>query len=385
MIMTTELARTPLYEWHVAHGGRMVDFAGWSMPVQYSSITSEHRATRTAVGVFDISHMGRLELFSPRAAEFLDTVTTRRVADLKPSQVRYSLVCNEEGGILDDVLLYGGEPDGSRPHSMVVNAGNRMKIVDWLEARANQWLAENPDATLSIGDETRRTAMIAVQGPKALEVLAPFFQQDESAPSLDLQAMRYYHCARGYFDGNGVVVSRTGYTGEDGYEIICDGERAAGIWEQIMTATEAIGGLAVGLGARDTLRLEAAMPLYGHELSENVNPLQAGLGFAVNFGKRQFVGRQALEKFAHDAGQPVRVGLELDGKRVPREGAAVLQEDEPIGSVTSGTFSPTLERPIAMAYVHRSAQTPGTELSVDIRGTPYLAKVVPLPFYERNK
>lgn len=385
MIMTTELARTPLYDWHVAHGGRMVDFAGWSMPVQFTSITAEHRATRSAVGVFDISHMGRLQFLGPRAAEFLDTVTTRRVADLQPAQIRYSLVCNDSGGILDDVLVYGGEPDGSRPCSMVVNASNRAKIVDWLQVRANEWLAENADATLSIGDDTHRTAMIAVQGPRALDTLGPFFALHASAPALDLGGMRYYHSARGQFDGVGVLVSRTGYTGEDGFEIICDGEHAAEIWQRIVAAAEAVGGMAVGLGARDTLRLEAAMPLYGHELSEAVNPFQAGLAFAVNLDDREFVGREALRRCAADAGQPVRVGLQLDGKRVPREGAAVFERDEPVGEVTSGTFSPTFERPIAMAYVRPAAQPPGTKLTVDIRGTQHPATVVPLPFYQRKK
>ena len=385
MIMTTELARTPLHDWHVAHGGRMVDFAGWSMPVQYTSITAEHRATRSAVGVFDISHMGRLQFLSPRAAEFLDTITTRRVADLKPAQIRYSLVCNENGGILDDVLVYGGEPDGSRPCSMVVNAGNRAKIVEWLGLRANDWLAENPAATLSIGDDTHRTAMIAVQGPQALEILNPFFATDDAAPAVDLAAIRYYHCTRGNFDGIDVLVSRTGYTGEDGFEIICDGGQAADIWQQIFAAAATVGGVAVGLGARDTLRLEAAMPLYGHELSEDINPFQAGLAFAVNLDGRQFIGREPLERFARDSSQPVRVGLQLDGKRVPREGAAVLRGDEPIGEVTSGTFSPTFERPIAMAYVRPSAQAPGTQLTVDIRGTQHPAAVVPLPFYQRTK
>jgi aminomethyltransferase len=385
MTMTTDLARTPLHDWHVAHGGRMVDFAGWSMPVQYTSITAEHQATRTAVGLFDISHMGRLQFFGPRAAEFLDTITTRRVVDLKPTQVRYSLVCSESGGILDDVLVYGGDPNASRPFSMVVNASNRTKIVDWLQLQANEWLAQHTDTTLSIGDDTSRTAMIAVQGPMAIEVLSPFFAVDAAASSLDLRGMRYYHCARGYFDGDSVVVSRTGYTGEDGFEIICDRKQAAGIWERIIAAAEAVGGIAVGLGARDTLRLEAAMPLYGHELSEEINPIQAGLGFAVNFDDREFVGREALDRFARDSNQPVRVGLQLEGKRVPRQGCVVRHGEEPVGEVTSGTFSPTFERPIAMAYTRPSAAAVGTRLTVDIRGTPHAAVVVPLPFYQLQK
>ncbi|MEX2317944.1 MAG: glycine cleavage system aminomethyltransferase GcvT [Pirellulales bacterium] len=383
--MTAELLKTPLYDWHVAHGGRMVDFAGWSMPVQYTSIAEEHNATRNAVGVFDISHMGRLQFFGKVAAEFLDGVVTRRVADLKPNQVRYALVCNEDGGILDDVLVYGGTPDGARPYSMVVNASNREKIVAWLQAQVQAWIDRRADAFISIGDDTLRSAMIAIQGPKAFAVLAPFFQMDDAAPPLDLARMRYYHCEVGFFDGTGVLVSRTGYTGEDGFEIVCDKDVAPEIWERIVDAAKAVGGRPVGLAARDTLRLEAAMPLYGHELSEAINPFQAGLGFAVNLDGREFVGRLALERFAADKTQPVRVGLQHDGRRVPRQGCAVLQGEEIVGEVTSGTFSPTFERPIAMAYVRPIAHAVGTRLAVDIRGTQHPAVVVPLPFYERGK
>jgi glycine cleavage system T protein (aminomethyltransferase) len=376
MTMTTELARTPLHDWHVAHGGRMVDFAGWSMPVQYISISEEHRATRTAVGVFDISHMGRLRFFGPDAAGFLDAVVTRRVTDMKPGQVRYALVCNAAGGILDDVLVYRlpTEPntdEQSPSHQLVVNASNRAKVVEWLERRL-------PDYATRMDDVTTQTAMIAVQGPRAVGLLKPLVD-------CNLSAMRYYTSSAGRFEGIDCFVSRTGYTGEDGCEIICEAEDAPTIWDRTIALAEAAGGMAVGLGARDTLRLEAAMPLYGHELSEHMNPIQAGLGFAVNTEGREFVGRAALEQLAGDTKQPVRVGLNLDGRRVPRQGCAVLQGEEPVGEITSGTFSPTFERPIAMAYVRPSAQTAGTRLAVDIRGTPHAAVVVPLPFYERGK
>ena len=386
MIMTTELARTPLHDWHVAHGGRMVDFAGWSMPVQYTSIAAEHNATRSAVGVFDISHMGRLQFFGPAVAEFLDTIVTRRVVDLKPGQVRYALVCNEQGDILDDVLVYAGIPNEPGAFTMVVNASNRRKIFDWLKIHESAWLDRRADKPhLSFGDDTPRTAMIAVQGPRALEVLQPFFAMNAEREPVELARMRYYHCAQGFFDDDGVFVSRTGYTGEDGFEIICEEESAEEIWERIVEAAANVGGMAAGLAARDTLRLEAAMPLYGHELSEDVNPFQAGLGFAVNFGDREFIGREALERIAADPKQPVRVGLQLEGRRVPRQGCTVLQGGENAGEVTSGTFSPTFERPIAMAYVRPTAQAVGTRLAVDIRGSEHAAVVVPLPFYERGK
>ncbi len=374
--MTTQLATTPLYDWHLAHGGRMVDFAGWEMPVQYSSITAEHQATRSAVGLFDISHMGRLRLFGPDAARFLDANVTRRVTDMRPGQVRYGLVCNDRGGILDDVLVYrlaADEPvdDDTPTFQVVVNASNREKIVDWFGRRL-------PDFATRLEDETAATAMIAVQGPRAVRLVAPLVD-------CDLATMRYYTGADAHFDGIPCYASRTGYTGEDGCEIICPAADAGAIWERLMATGTSYGIEAVGLGARDTLRLEAAMPLYGHELTEQINPIQAGLGFAVNFGDRDFVGREALERFAKDASLPVRIGLQLDGKRVPRQGSAVLRGDEPIGEVTSGTYSPTFDRPIAMAYVQPAAQAPGSRLAADIRGTAYAAVVVPLPFYERGR
>jgi aminomethyltransferase len=370
-MMTTDLARTPLHDWHVAHRGRMVDFAGWSMPVQYSSIADEHNATRNAVGVFDISHMGRLQFTGPSVAQFLDSIITRRVVDLKPNQIRYGLVCNEGGGILDDILVYGTSPDGRRPYSMVVNASNREKIVEWLNRHSE---------AVSITDDTTRTAMMAVQGPMAVKLMQSFVELPTP-----LKSMRYYTCASGRCGGVDALVSRTGYTGEDGIELICDAAQAPLIWEQIIDAVERVGGMAAGLGARDTLRLEAAMPLYGHELSEAINPIQAGLNFAVNLGSRAFVGSKALERFAADKTQPVRIGLQLDGKRVPRQGCPVLRDNEIVGEVTSGTFSPTLGRPIAMAYVQPAAQAVDTNLSVDIRGTQYAAVVVALPFYNRGK
>jgi aminomethyltransferase len=351
----------------------MVDFAGWSMPVQYKSIAEEHHATRNDVGVFDISHMGRLQFFGGEVPQFLDSVVTRRVTDLKPNQVRYALVCNEDGGIVDDVLVYGGAAGDKLPFSMVVNASNREKIVAWV----NQ---NRPNAHLTIDDTTSHTAMIAVQGPKALSLLAPLI-----VTPTPLTKIRYYTYIACGFDDARVLVSRTGYTGEDGFEIICEREWARDVWERIIAVSEKAGGMAAGLGARDTLRLEAAMPLYGHELSEIINPYQAGLDFAVNLEGRDFIGREALEKFAADKNQPVRVGLQLEGRRVPRQGCPVLYDEEVAGAVTSGTFSPTFELPIAMAYVRPTAQAVGTRLAVDIRGTQHPATVVPLPFYQRGK
>jgi aminomethyltransferase len=373
MTMTTELLRTPLHDWHVAHGGRMVDFAGWSMPVQYTSIAEEHNATRNAVGVFDISHMGRFSFYGPEAANLLDSVVTRRVTDMKPGQVRYALLCNEDGGILDDVLVYRSPIQASAdapPYQLVVNASNREKISDWINNRQTK--------AATFRDDTLRSAMIAVQGPAAVSLIQPHVD-------CDLRAMRYYTSTTAKFRDIPVAASRTGYTGEDGCEIICDASQATKIWEPILSDGNSSGARPAGLGARDTLRLEASMPLYGHELSEAINPFQAGLSFAVNLGGRKFVGSDALERFAADKSQPVRIGLTVEGKRVARQGCPVLHGKEIVGEVTSGTYSPTLDRPIAMAYVRPTAAAVGTRLAVDIRGAQHAAVVVPLPFYQRAK
>jgi aminomethyltransferase len=372
MTANSDLLRTPLFDWHVAHGGRMVDFAGWSMPVQYTSIVEEHQATRAAAGLFDISHMGRLLLDGPDAGTFLDSLLTRAVADMKPSQIRYSLACNEAGGVLDDVLVYRPVIRDDQPigYGMVVNASNRAKIVAWLEAhRGNR--------NVEIRDMTEAYAMIAVQGPQAIPLL------DALTPS-EITSLHYYTGEMMSITGVNCFVSRTGYTGEDGCEVICDSDKIEGIWVALVAAAEKVGGSAVGLAARDTLRLEAGMPLYGHELSEEINPVAAGLDFAVNLRDRTFVGKDAILAFRQDSHQPVRVGLQLSDRRVPREGCPILQGEEVVGQVTSGTFSPTFERPIAMGYVKQTATALGASIAVDIRGQQHAAKIVPLPFYERG-
>jgi aminomethyltransferase len=359
----------------------MVDFAGWSMPVQYSSIVAEHNATRTAVSLFDVSHMGRLRFFGPDAADFLDHAVTRRIADMQPGQVRYALVTNENGGILDDVLVYRGD-QGGQDFGMVVNASNREKIVDWLEVHS--WRTERQrDSFPSIGDDTLPTAMIAVQGPKALSVLAPLASFHDSAAD-GLASMKYYTCAVVFVLDYGVMLSRTGYTGEDGFEIICDKDQAKDIWERLIEAAAEVGGMAAGLGARDTLRLEAAMPLYGHELNDKINPLEAGLHFAVNLKDRHFPGSDVLAAVKRDGPRRVRIGLELASKRVPREHYRIFADGRAIGEVTSGTFSPTLQKPIAMGYVPPQYAGIGSELQIDIRGAKEPTRVVKLPFYKRT-
>ncbi|MFO0870555.1 MAG: glycine cleavage system aminomethyltransferase GcvT [Pirellulales bacterium] len=360
---------TPLYDWHAAHRGRLVDFAGWSMPVQYGSIVDEHLAVRRAAGIFDVSHMGRLRFDGPQAVVLLDRLLTRRVIGLGPGKVRYALVTNPAGGILDDVLVYHLERPGAEDYfQLVVNASNRARIVEWIQPH----LDSVGDVVMT--DLTTSTAMIAVQGPQALGLVQPLI-------ATDLRRLAYYAAvvtAIGDVEG---VVSRTGYTGEDGCELMLPASLAVGVWEQLVAA----GAVPVGLGARDTLRLEAAMPLYGHELSESIDPYQAGLAFAVNLEGRTFVGHDALQRLSQQPPARQRVGLALSGKRVPREQYTVLSAGRPVGQVTSGTFSPTLQRPIAMAYVERDHAQAGETVTVDIRGQGEPAVVVNLPFYARSR
>ncbi|MEE3219302.1 MAG: glycine cleavage system aminomethyltransferase GcvT [Planctomycetota bacterium] len=369
--MTTALAQTPLHEWHVAQGGRMVEFGGWSMPIQYGSIVDEHRATRRAVGLFDISHMGRLRFDGDNAGQFLDTLVTRRVDNLMPGRIRYGVVCNDDGGCLDDVLVYRLDGHRGPYHLMVVNASNREKIVRWIDRHIDGF------GDVQFEDATSERAMIAVQGPQALGLVKPLLDFDPAE-------LKYYTGRESKIGSADVIVSRTGYTGEDGCELIVPAEFATELWQSLLDAGSAVGATPVGLAARDTLRLEAAMPLYGHELSEEITPVQAGLGFAIDIEDREFHGRDALIRVQRDPDLPRRVGLECPGRRVPREQYLILSEDREVGYVTSGTFSPTFEKPIAMGYVAVEASHPGTELSIQVRGRGEPARVVELPFYKRK-
>jgi aminomethyltransferase len=375
--MSSSLLTTPLADWHIGHDARMVDFAGWSMPVQYGSIVAEHQATRTAAGLFDVSHMGRLRISGAGAENFLDRLLTRKIAGMAPGKIRYSLVCNESGGILDDILVYHLLARGRGPYYLlVVNASNRDKIYYWLLDHRKK------DEDVKIADSTMETAMIAVQGPAALGCVKPL-------ADTDIGKLGYYTGVETTVCGTATIVSRTGYTGEDGCELIVPREAAVDIWEDVLDEGEDAGAMPAGLAARDTLRLEAAMPLYGHELSESINPIQAGLAFAVSLEGRDFVGREALVAAKENQESTVRIGLELAGRRAAREHYPVLtpsrsaSEGQKIGEIASGTFSPTLQKPIAMAYVPPQYSEPGTELAIDIRGSIEPASVVKLPFYKR--
>lgn len=352
--------QTPLYAWHVANKGRMVDFAGFSMPVQYSTIIAEHLAVRKSSGFFDVSHMGRLLLRGEGAMKWLDRVVTCRLNDMAVGQVRYGLVCNEQGGVIDDVLVTRW-PDA---WGLVVNASNHNHVVDWMVAHSV--------AHADLEDVTPTTVMLALQGPNWSHVVQTMLPES-------IRDLGYYRGALMDRDGATWRISRTGYTGEDGIEIVAP----AAVGEKLAHALVQGGSTACGLGARDTLRLEAGMPLYGHELNADTDPFHAGLGRSVDMTK-DFLGRKALETLKDQDRLPVRVGLVLDGRRAARQGDEVLDANgNHVGRVTSGTYSPTLERPIAMAFIPRELAVPGLGVSLVVRDTHVPGHVTSLPFYKR--
>lgn len=362
------MLQTSLHAWHAAHGAKLVDFAGWHMPVLYTSLVEEHTAVRQRVGLFDVAHMGRLRFNGPDALPFLEQVLTTDCGKLADGDVKYSLVCQEDGGILDDVLLYRRE----KTWQLVVNASNREKLLAWF----GQQLAGRD---IGLVDETVSTCMIAVQGPRSCELL-------ESLTSAAVLALKYYKFTDASVAGIPCVVSRTGYTGEDGFELVCPTDQGTALWEKLMEQGASLGIMACGLGARDTLRLEAAMPLYGHEMDDTIDPLTAGLSFGVRLAKSaNFIGRTALEHIKTTPLGQKRVGLQLSGKRIPREKMPITHNGQPVGHVTSGTQSPTLGHPIAMGYVPIELSALGTELHVEIRGSQEPATVCALPFYSSRK
>jgi aminomethyltransferase len=368
----TPLSKTPLDAWHRDAGAKLVPFAGYEMPIQYAGIVAEHTACRTAGALFDVSHMGRLRFDGVGSEQLLDHLLTRRISDMPIGGVRYALICNAAGGVLDDVLVSSLEtPSGQRYHLLVVNAANRAKILKWIEPH----LADFPLVTLS--DRTELTAMIAIQGPQVMEVCKKLFRFDPTR-------LKYYRAAVTDQFKKPVIVSRTGYTGEDGLELIVRAEEATRVWENILLAGREFGFQPAGLGARDTLRLEAAMPLYGHELDETIDPIAAGLQFACNLPERSFIGDESLRQIVADGPKQVRIGLLPTGKRPAREGCPVLDSaGNPLGRVTSGGPSPTLGIPIAMAYVDIE-HARDTEFQLDIRGKTVAATRAEMPFYKRS-
>jgi aminomethyltransferase len=360
------LSQTALHAEHIAASARMVDFAGWSMPVQYQGIIAEHTAIRTAVGLFDLSHMGRLRFRGPDANDFVQFLTVNDIAKLADGRAHYSMCCATDGGVLDDIVVYrlGAEI------LMVVNASNRERILTHIGA-----LREAGSWTFTLDDETTRTAMIGVQGPLAQEYLTTLTRTN-------LDNIRYYAGSIGEVLGVRGLIARTGYTGEDGFELIVPADEAANLWRALLVERAGVTPIPCGLGSRDTLRLEAGMALYGHELNEDVTPYEAGLGRVVKLDKGDFVGRPALQALAAEKPARTVVGFELTGGGVPRQGYPVLRDGQNVGAVTSGTMSPSLRKPVGLAYVSTSSDwTVGDPCQIEIRGNAVDAKIVPVPFF----
>ena len=362
--MAEGLRTTPLFDWHVAHGAKMVPFAGFRMPVQYAAgIQEEVRVVRNESGLFDLCHMGRLVLSGPDRVRAADHVLSQNVVRIPEGAIRYALICTPEGTVVDDVLVYRGAVEVH----VVINASGREADDAWFRERTR-------DFDVSIENVSDEQTMLALQGPLSKEVLTRVCDTDPAA-------LRYYRYTEGrLLGGIDAIVSRTGYTGEDGFELFFPLGDAGHVWDALVEA----GAKPIGLGARDVCRTEAGMPLYGHEINREITPLEAGLDFGMDLEKA-FVGRDALVA-QRDSGVPRRlVGLKVEGRRVPRDGCIVRKDGEDVGFVTSGTFSPTLDRPIAMALLSSEHAREGVALDVDVRGKAVSATVDGLPFYSRKR
>jgi aminomethyltransferase len=355
--------RTPLHACHLEAGARMVDFAGWEMPVQYAGVIEEHRAVRTAAGLFDVSHMGEVRVRGAGAEAFLQRLTPNDVAKLVPGRAHYSGLLTERGTYVDDLLIYRLGPED---FLVVVNASNADRDFEWIASRA--------DTGVEVINESDRYALLALQGPKALELLAAFASEG-------IGGLKYYGFAEGRVAGVPALISRTGYTGEDGFELYLAPEDAPAVWRRLVEA----GAVPAGLGARDTLRLEAAMALYGHELDETTTPFEAGLGWVVKLDKGDFLGRDALAAQKAQGAPRKLVGFEVQGRGIARQGHGVVSDGGAVGTVTSGTWSPTFEKALGMAYVPPELAAPGAALKLDVRGKELPAVVVELPFYRRPR
>jgi aminomethyltransferase len=363
--VSTPLKRTPLYHEHVAAGARMVPFGGWEMPVQYTGIIEEHRTTRRAVGLFDVSHMGEFEIEGPGALAALQHLTTNDVAALQVGQIQYSVLCYDSGTIVDDLTVYRV---GDERYMITVNAGNIDK--DW--AHVTKSTAHVKDARWR--NASADTGLVAVQGPKAEALVGRLADRD-------VTTIEYYRFARGNVADVPTLISRTGYTGEDGFELYTPADGTAQLWKALLNAGRADGAAPVGLGARDTLRLEMKYALYGNDIDETTNALEAGLGWVVKPAKGAFIGREALEKTRAEGVKRRLVGLEMVDKAVARHGYPVKHAGRAVGVVTSGSYGPSVDKYIGIAYVETALAPVGTALEVEIRSQGKAARIVRTPFY----
>ena len=362
---STALKRTPFYEFHRAAGAKLVDFAGFEMPVRYTGDVREHQAVRTGVGLFDISHMGEFEVRGPEAVAWLDKMVTNHVGALAVGQALYSPMCRPDAGIVDDLLVYRYADH----HMLVVNAANLAKDFGWL--------AEHKPAGVTLVDRSDETALLAVQGPKAADVLRGHIPP----AALDLG---YYRFTTGELFGVPATISRTGYTGEDGFELYFEPKHATTVWNGLMAAGRPHGLEPIGLGARDTLRLEMGYMLYGNDIDDVTTPLEAGLAWTVKLAKGDFHGRDVMSKQKAEGLKRRLVGFQLEGRRVPRHGMRILAGGRAVGVVTSGTHSPSLERPLGMGYVETPLAANGTALEIEAGSTTLAARVTARPFYTRG-
>src|SRR5579859_5235836 len=363
------LKRTPLFEEHRRLGARLVEFSGWEMPVQYGSILEEHDAVRTRAGLFDVSHMGEFKVQGPDALAFLQQLVPNDVSRLALQQALYSQLCLPDGGVIDDLLIYS---IAEQHYMLVVNAGNIEKDLAWVKEQAKQF------EHVTVIDQSDTTALLALQGPMAITIL-------QSLTQVDLTAISYYHCQPGVVAGVNCLISRTGYTGEDGFELYCAPVDVVILWNKLLEVGTPQGLLPAGLGARDTLRLEAGMCLYGHELDEQTNPLEARLGWSVKLGKEDFIGHAALVRVKEQGPAKLLVGIAMVERGIPRGGYAIYQEDQRIGTLTSGAPGPSVHKNIGMGYVKADAAIVGQQVQIDIRGKRVAAQIVALPFYKRKK
>ena len=348
----------------------MVPFGGWDMPVEYSGITAEHMAVRTTAGLFDVSHMGEVEIAGKGALEAVQHITSNDAAKLQIGQIQYSGLTTPQGTFVDDLLVYRFGPSH---YLLVINAGNIEKDVAWIMARAREASPE-----VGVIDSSNRYALIAIQGPSAQRIL-------QQLTAIDLPSIKYYWFAHGEIGGVRGTVSRTGYTGEDGFEVMVPPAMATRVWDALLQTGKPLGMIPAGLGARDTLRLEAAMRLYGNDIDDTTTVLEADLGWIVGWNKSEFLGRDVLHRQKASGVPKIMVGLEMVDRAIARHGHAVYHNGEQVGSVTSGTQTPYLKKSIALAYVPPSLSAPGTDVEIDIRGRKAKAMVVPLPFYKRAK
>ncbi|PKM79727.1 MAG: glycine cleavage system protein T [Firmicutes bacterium HGW-Firmicutes-14] len=364
----TSLKRTPLYEAHVKAGAKIVEFGGWEMPIQYAGIIEEHKTCRTMAGLFDVSHMGEIDVKGPDAFKLVNRLITNDLAKIQIKQILYSPMCYENGGVVDDLLVYKMADDH---YYIVVNASNTDKDYAWFVENA-----KNLDVKLE--NISAKTVQIAIQGPKAEGIL-------QQLTECDLSKIKYYWFDYGKLGGVDSIISRTGYTGEDGFEIYFSPEAAIRIWDKLIDIGREAGLAPVGLGARDTLRLEARLPLYGHEMSSEISPLEAGLGIFVKLGKEYFIGKDALVKQEQEGLSRKVIGFEMVGRGIPRSEYPIIKNGVKIGWVTSGSYAPSLNKNIGLGIVKAEYTALDTEFEIDIRGKGVTAKVIKTPFYYKKE